>query len=308
MDIGSIRSQLSAVAKGLAKPTNYFDIVDQWDPILGSHCNSAPRHVSVLDDHDQVSGEKIRFSSDAFSDHQVVVGVAIQLFTLGIPCIYYGTEQAFAGPEKSERDKYLPDYGSADKFLREAMFGPEHPRAQGRDGLPPPAGMGALDKDLPGFGPFGSAGHHCFDQKHPAYVRIVALLEVRREFPALRYGRQYLRDISNFNAPFTASVAREIIAWSRILDEEEALCIVNGNGVTACSGDVVVAAELNGAPGTKFQVVANSAQAAAAAVGEAYTGTHPVGSALDVRFRDDTAFVEICNLPPSEVLVLTNRL
>jgi hypothetical protein len=197
--------------------------------------------------------------------------------------------------------------GSAEKFLREAMFGPEHPRAKGREGLPPPAGIGALDKDLPGFGPFGSVGHHCFDQKHPAYVRIVALLKVRREFPVLRYGRQYLRDISKFNAPFAASEAKEIIAWSRILDEEEGLCIVNGNGVTAGSGDVVVAAELNGAPGTKFQVVANSAQAAFSAVGEAYTGTHPVGSAEYVRFRDNTAFVEIRDLPPSEVLVLTNR-
>ena len=26
-------------------------------------------------------------------------GVALQLFSLGIPCIYYGTEQSFAGPE-----------------------------------------------------------------------------------------------------------------------------------------------------------------------------------------------------------------
>ena len=50
----------------------------------------------------------------------------MQLFGLGLPCIYYGTEQAFAGPEKGERDKYLPDYNVGnpppDKYLREAMF------------------------------------------------------------------------------------------------------------------------------------------------------------------------------------------
>jgi len=66
--------------------------------------------VSVLDDHDHVYGEKIRFSSGASNDHQVVAGVAIQLFSLGIPCIYYGTEQSFAGPEPSEQ-KWLPSWG-----------------------------------------------------------------------------------------------------------------------------------------------------------------------------------------------------
>ena len=92
--------------------------------------------VSILDDDDHVSGDKVRFSSDATPlDHQVVAGVAMQLFGLGIPCIYYGTEQAFAGPEKPRR-RYLPDYnGGKDKYLREAMFGPDHPRASGRAGI-----------------------------------------------------------------------------------------------------------------------------------------------------------------------------
>lgn len=106
LDIGELRPTLTAVAKGLAQPATYFDMVGQWSPILGSHRNSAPRHVLVLDDHDHVFGDKVRFSSDAASDHQVVAGVAIELFTLGIPCVYYGTEQAFAGPERSERDRF----------------------------------------------------------------------------------------------------------------------------------------------------------------------------------------------------------
>jgi hypothetical protein len=45
-----------------------------------------------------VFGTKLRFGAEigddsAVKDHQVCVGIAIQLFTLGIPCIYYGTEQ-----------------------------------------------------------------------------------------------------------------------------------------------------------------------------------------------------------------------
>lgn len=162
---------------------------------MGSHRNLGDRHVSILDDHDHVFGEKIRFSSEASSDHQVVAGVGLQLFTLGIPCIYYGTEQALAGPEPSER-QWLPNWKGTDRYLREAMFGPEHPRQRGRDGLAaPPAG---LDPDLPGFGPFGTAGRHCFDQRNPAYLRTAALTAARKEYPVLRYGRQYARPISFF--------------------------------------------------------------------------------------------------------------
>ena len=76
---------------------------------------------------------------------------------------------------------------------------------------------------------------------------------------------------------------------------------------------MLVDAGLNsaGAPGQPFgqgqpfiQVVANSAQSAA--VG-AYSGSHPVGQQLPVKVRGGSAFVEIRDLPPSEVLVLVNR-
>jgi hypothetical protein len=63
------------------------------------HRDAGERHVSILDDHDHVSGPKIRFSTDAASDRQVVAGTALQLFSLGIPCTYYGSEQSFAGQE-----------------------------------------------------------------------------------------------------------------------------------------------------------------------------------------------------------------
>jgi hypothetical protein len=97
----------------------------------------------------------------------------MQLFVLGIPCIYYGTEQALIGrpPEPSEKD-FLPDGGIADYYLREAMFGPENPRKSGTNGLG--AVPGSLDTTLPGFGSFGTHGRHCFDPAHPAFVRIAS--------------------------------------------------------------------------------------------------------------------------------------
>jgi glycosidase len=320
LDIGGSRRSLHAVAKGLTAPNQYFSFVKTWDDDLGSHRNAGREHVSILDDHDHVSGDKVRFSSDAASDHQVVAGVGIQLFSLGIPCLYYGTEQSFAGPEKSERDTFLPDYNVGnpppDKYLREAMFGPEHPRKHGAAGIG--ADPGAFDNGLPGFGPFGTVGAHCFNRTAAAFVRIAALIAARRRFPVLRCGRMYPRPISLFGEPFALPAAGELIAWSRILDEEEAVCIVNGHGAQARGADVVVDAGLNapdaagrpfGPAGPQFEVIANSAQAAhdAAAVGVPFPGSHPVGERLPVFVRDGAAFISLRDVGPSEAIVLINR-
>ncbi|MBZ5523218.1 MAG: alpha-amylase [Acidobacteriia bacterium] len=310
LDLGETKLALRAVAKGFAPPSAYLGLLRQWKDELGSHRNSIERHVTVLDDHDNISGEKIRFSFGASNDHQVVAGVAIQLFSLGIPCIYYGSEQCLAGAEPGE-EKWLPAWGSNDEYLREAMFGPEHPRLPGLAGLP--NGSAGLDASEPGFGPSGTAGAHCFNPRSPAYVRIAALIEVREQYPVLRHGRQYQRQIAKPGEDFALPAAGQLIAWSRILDDEEALCIVNGNGKGAQSADVVVDADLNSpsAPGNPFGgaepffvVIANSAQAAA---GAGYSGLHPVGERVTVRSRNGAAYLEIRDVMPSEVLVLTNR-
>jgi glycosidase len=303
LDIGDMRPTLHAVAKGLAHPRDYFDGFNPGNAVMGSHRNLGLRHVSILDDHDHVFGTKIRFSSEAATEHQVVAGVALQLFTLGIPCIYYGTEQSFAGPESSER-KYLPGWKGgdhADRYLREAMFGPLHPRKAGLAGVSPD---GKADPDLPGFGPFGTAGAHCFDAAFATYLRIAALGALRRGYPVLRQGRQYLRPTSLFGGPFIQRGPGELIAWSRLLSDEEAVCAVNAHGTEPRGGDVLVDAGLNPA-GSALTVVANTAQTAG------LTGaglTHPLGSRVPVkRLGDGTLFVEIRNLPASEVLVLVNH-
>jgi hypothetical protein len=298
LDIGGMRLNLNQVAKGLAHPAAYFNGFDPGDAEMGSHRNLGNKHVSILDDHDHVFGEKIRYSSEAASDHQVVAGVALQLFTLGIPCLYYGTEQAFAGPEASER-QWLPDWKGSDRYLREAMFGPANPRKAGRDGLI--AGPAGRDNDLPGFGPFGTAGQHCFDEAHPAFRRIAALAGLRTSLPALRQGRQYLRPVSFLGLPFAVYGPGEITAWSRILDDEEVVCILNPHGVASRGADVLVDATLNG---ETMRVLLNTAQAADPA---GYTGTHPAGSVLDVqRTGDGTAFIALRDMGPSELVVVSN--
>lgn len=304
LDIGGMRPALTAVAKGLAPGTDYFAGFDPERPGapdprttgMGSHRNLGNRHVSILDDHDHVFGPKLRFSTDAASEHQVVAGVAIQLLSLGIPCLYYGTEQAFAGPEPAEH-RWLPEWGSHDRYLREAMFGPDHPRASGADGRD-----GHPDPELPGFGPFGTAGHHCFDPTHPAFTRIAGLIALRQAHPVLRHGRQYLRPIASDDAPFEIPGAGDLVAWSRILDDEEALCVVNPHGSQPRHAHILVDASLNGTGphpggGRSLQVVHTTDPALVPLI----------GSSLPVATRHGAASVAIPALAPSEVLILSNR-
>jgi hypothetical protein len=195
---------------------------------------------------------------------------------------------------------WLPDWGRSDRYLREAMFGPAHPRKHGRDGLaPPPDG---LDTSLPGFGPFGTAGRHCFDEANPVYLRIAAACEARKRYPVLRCGRQYLRPIAEFGAEnFRDAGAGELTAWSRILDDEEALCVVNANGREERGARVLVDRDLNQSDGA-MTVVLNTAQAAGG------DGPHQLGETLPVRrTAGGTAYVEIHHLPASEALVLMNH-
>ncbi len=313
LDIGEMRQVLGGVAKGLVHPGAYFRGFSS-DAALGSHRNLGNQHVSVLDDHDHVFGEKVRFSAYAASETQVVAGLALQLFTLGIPCIYYGTEQALAGPEEEER-MWLPEWRKSDRYLREAMFGPEHPR---RSEAASPASE--KDESLPGFGPFGTAGHHCFDPRFPVYRNIAAMAGLRQIFPSLRHGRQYLRQIAlpeegldrfdfygaGYMTAKGAPLEGQIVAWSRILDDEEMLCLFNSHGGRSRSADVLVDGILSRSEGREeMTVVFNSAQLASRSRRQA--GAYQKGSKLTVKRRDGTAYVEIRDLAPSQVLVAASH-
>lgn len=61
-------------------------------------------------------------------------------------------------------------------------------------------------------------------------------------------------------------------------------------------------------PGSVFEVVVNTAHAAA---GNAYNGPHPVGSTVTVVGKSnpgEPAFVQIQPIPASEVLVLVRKI
>lgn len=216
----SVQSKLEFLAKGKCSPKSspgsdpnsneqkgYFDLftnglkddkaTHQW---YGKHI------VVMFDDHDQVGTKyKFRFCGDSFDSYKFLpVALGLNLTTAGIPCIYYGTEQAFNGA-----DHRTDDDSNSDVFLRECMFGGP-------------------------FGSFQSTGRHFFNEGHEIYQFIKKVCALRRDNVALRRGRQYLREVSitgqNNDFYYPQPVGGElhwVVAWSRVFADSEYLCAIN---------------------------------------------------------------------------------
>jgi hypothetical protein len=160
--------------------------------------------MTMIDDHDQVwrGDNKARFCSVSPGPQLIFPAIALNLCTLGIPCIYYGSEQSFDGSGGSDQSGH-----SSDQYIREAMFGG-------------------------GFGAFRSHDRHCFNESTALYKNITQLAQIRSQEIALKRGRQFLREISgdgtNFGYPVViGDRMRSVVAWSRILSDIEILCAIN---------------------------------------------------------------------------------
>jgi len=289
--------KIGPLAKGLLSPADFFDGFNTHgsSPMAGNR-SGGKRTLAMITNPYGV-GTRDRISLNAASVHQIAAAAAVQLFTPGIPCLYYGDEQALA-LDSTEFGKYM----SSSAYLREAMFGPTHPKKLGAEGLR--AGESGLDPALPGFGPFGVSGFQAFDEGHPAYVRIAALLGVRRKYAALRSGSLQVAQVGR-GGEFHDSGSGEVLAWSRSVGRgrEGVLVIVNLNGTQPSSANVSVDPSVY-PPGSMLTVVANTMHAAG---GKAYKGTHPVTSQAAVKSDNSGTYVEIQDLGPSEVLVLAGK-
>jgi glycosidase len=275
LDIGAPALNLTNMVKGLSGPQAFFGQFLGHD-ILGTHRSTGRYHVSILDDHDMVGRGKHRFAAFNTSpgrDAQVAHAVGTQLTTLGIPCIYYGTEQAFDGTE-SRHDPSI-DAGYEDRFIRESMFGGS-------------------------FGAFETEGCHFFAQEHPAYRRIAAIARLRNQTDrvglALRRGRQYLRETSFLGRPFSIPDGGEMIAWSRLLHDQEVLIALNSHGAEGRGADVTVDASLHPA-GSEMTVLYDGHWS------NAELQDLPQGQRVPVVYRDGRAVVRL-DLPASGMKIL----
>jgi glycosidase len=193
LGLADVQDRLERVAKGTADPAEYFALFRNSLQVgRESHTWFRNKVVTGYDDHDQVRKGpwKARFAAGEPGRRLALVALALNVATLGIPCIYYGSEQDFDGE------------GGHDRYIREAMFGGE-------------------------FGPFRSRGGHAFDEEHETYRQLRQLLAVRRRLPALRRGRQYLRQTSADGVSFAPPGPRGVLPWSRIFADREVFVAVN---------------------------------------------------------------------------------
>lgn len=182
---------LEEVIKGFASPAFLRARYEAFYQVYTDHGEAGRYFVTFVDNHDQMARPYRRFMHDNPHPRQALLAVAYLLTAQGVPCLYYGTEQGFDGG------------GPDDSYVRECMFGGT-------------------------WGAFGTAGCHFFNADHEIYRGIRAVAAVRRAQPALRYGRQYFREISgngsDFGHPLDGGCT---LAYSRILDTEEVLVAMN---------------------------------------------------------------------------------
>jgi hypothetical protein len=244
LDIESAPRRLSDFVKGLAPPEEFFSHFGGRDA-MGDVRQFGHHHVSILDDHDMVCREhKHRFNwnngaADPYA--QTAHAVGVQLTTPGIPCIYYGTEQAFTGAEfvhdesKEGRgcDGKIP---CADRYVRESMFGST-------------------------FGAMQTSGCHFFDQQHPTYQRIAAIARLRLRDDgigaALRRGKLFVREVRAVDGDFAAGQQGEITAWSRIHENVAVIVALNTHGTETRGAEVTIDATLH-PEGAKLRVLYRS--------------------------------------------------
>jgi glycosidase len=199
LGIDDIPDRLEYLVKGYRDPDEYFDLFRNSLLLQKeSHIWFRNKVVTLFDDHDQVrkGARKARFcAGDPAWRKLALNALALNTTTLGIPCIYYGSEQGFDGE------------GDNDRYIREAMFGGE-------------------------FGAFRSRDRHCFDEDNPIYRELSKVLALRREKIALRRGRQYLRQISgdgqNFGLPRVIGERMlSVVPWTRLFDDQHLLAAIN---------------------------------------------------------------------------------
>jgi len=228
LGIDEVQPKLEGLVKGESNPADFFNLFRNSLLVhKDSHLWFKDKVVTMINDHDQVckGQNKARFCADSDGSRLVLSALALNAMTLGIPCIYYGTEQLFDGQGAGD---------GADRYIRECMFGGP-------------------------FGAFRSQGRHFFNESGPVYRELAKILKLRSKRLVLRRGRQYLREISgdgiNFGQPAKlGSRLLSIIPWSRILDSVEMLLAVNTNPENSSTAWVLVDAGLH-PPGSCLKCV-----------------------------------------------------
>ncbi len=182
---------LEEVIKGFAPPTALRERYESFRHFYRDYSEAGQYFVTFVDNHDQITRRFRRFMNGVTDPKQGVLAIGYLLTNMGIPCIYYGTEQGFDGG------------GPEDTYVRENMFGGE-------------------------WGAFDTRGYSFFNPEHPIYQGISKIVKIRNEERALRFGREYFREVSGNGKDFGhAEHAPCLLAMARVLDSTSILNVFN---------------------------------------------------------------------------------
>jgi glycosidase len=183
---------LEAVIKSQSPPSVLKERYERFQRFYRDYGQVGNYFVTFFDSHDQIHRPYFRFMHGETDCRLTVLAVGYLLTSMGIPCIYYGTEQCFNGGSDEDDD-----------FVRETMFGGE-------------------------WGAFGAREGHFFNQQHPTYQAIAAITRLRATEPTLRYGRQYFCQISQDGQTFGDSdQPGGVFAYTRVLDTTSVVIVMN---------------------------------------------------------------------------------
>jgi glycosidase len=158
--INSVFATASGVTSQIE--THYSNVAANYDT------NAQMRLVTFLDNHD--NARFLSFGNANNNTNRLAVALAFLYTSRGIPCLYYGTEQAFNG--------------ATDPYDREDMF----------------AGQ---------FKDTGQTGVDSFNLTHPLFQLVAKLNNFRRLYPALSLGA-HINQWNNSNGPGLFAYARRL--------------------------------------------------------------------------------------------------
>jgi glycosidase len=183
--------ELDDVVKGKKSAQTLRDRYERLQHHYRDYSRAGSYYVTFVDNHDQIHRPFKRLLNEAEDERIATLAIGYLLTSMGIPCIYYGTEQGFDGG------------GDTAEMVRECMFGGE-------------------------WGPFGGSPGHHFNPKSPIFRATARLADLRKQEPALRYGRQYFQNVSWDGGKFgPADDPNQLFAYTRVLDTTSLLTVLN---------------------------------------------------------------------------------
>ncbi len=267
--------KLPGVLKGLAGTpldvANVFETRKQVEQdIITSHGEAGKFFVTFLDNHDQP--QRFGFTGDTQLIDQIALGLGCLYSLQGIPCLYYGTEQGLSGHKDATHTN--------DSMVREALWGRTDATGQ----------------------PNG------FDMNHPLYRAVQQIAQVRADQPALRYGRQYFRQISGNRTEFGISAfPAGVLAFSRILNDQEVLVVAATSTIQGFQGEVIIDHEIN-PEGSSYKVLYSNKKDAGGSKEPGTVVDKPGGSVtiheIDGSVASGPARTLPVNLQPLEIQIL----